>query len=260
MGAWVTGGTGGLGAAICRALAAEGLPVAIGYLRRHDAAGALAHELEAMGSRAIVVQADVADAVQTAAAAGRIAGEFGELRVLVNAAVHNVDGLLANLPAEGIARMYEVNVIGALNAIRAALPHLVASGKGRIVNFSSVLAHRPIPGVSAYAGTKGAMESLTRSLAVELGPKQVTVNAVAPGFVDAGLGRKPVREAGDALSVLVPLRRAGTAEDVAAVVAFLASAAARYVTGAVIPVDGGLLAGAQKLNLRPRTSEGAPIP
>ena len=243
--ALVTGGSGGLGTAVCRALADAGSAVAIGFHTRRDVAEALACELTARAGRAQAIGLEVADAERMGAAIEEVVRSFGGLDVLVNAAAYNVDHMLSESDPAEVARMHAVNVAGGMNAIRAALPHLMASGRGRIINFSSVLATRAMPGVSAYAGTKGAIESITRALAAELGPKNITVNAIAPGYIDAGLGRKPVEAAGAALRSLVPLRRAGRAEEVAAVVAFLVSEAASYVNGAVLPVDGGLLAGSR---------------
>ena len=250
--ALVTGGTGGLGGAICRALSSDGHVVAIGYRTRRDEAEQLARELGGEDRRAFTVALEVTDALGTQATVERVADRAGGLDILVNAAAHNVDGLIGDVDPVDVDRMHAVNVTGTLNCIRAALPFLLGSAQPRIVNFSSVVATRAEPGMAVYAETKGAVEALTRALAVELGPKRITVNALAPGYIDAGLGRKPVAAAGDLLRTLVPLRRAGHAEEVAAVVAFLASAASGYVSGAVIPVDGGLLAGSRFLG--PRTT------
>jgi 3-oxoacyl-[acyl-carrier protein] reductase len=248
--ALVTGGTGGLGRAICGALAGAGNVVGVGYHARRTEAEALARELTGERGRALAVGLDVREAAGTQAAVEGFAGAAGGLDVLVNAAAHNVDGLIGDVAPADVEQMHAVNVAGTLHAVRAALPFLVASGRGRVINFSSVVATRADSGMAGYAATKGAVEALTRALAVELGPKRVTVNALAPGYVDAGLGRRPVAAAGDALRTLVPLRRPGQADEVAAVVAFLVSAAAGYVTGAVIPVDGGLQAGSRFLGTR----------
>jgi 3-oxoacyl-[acyl-carrier protein] reductase len=248
--ALVAGGTGGLGEAICRALSNAGHSIAIGYHTRRDEAELLARELGGRGREARTVALEVADAPGTQAAVEGVAAATGGVDILVNAAAYNVDGLIGDVDPAEVDRMHAVNVAGTLNCIRAALPFLIAGGQGRIVNFSSVVAARADSGMAVYADTKGAVEALTRALAVELGPKRITVNALAPGYIDAGLGRRPVAAAGDLLRTLVPLRRAGRAEEVAAVVVFLASPAAGYVTGAVIPVDGGLLAGSRFLSLR----------
>jgi 3-oxoacyl-[acyl-carrier protein] reductase len=243
----VTGGSGGLGRAICRELAGRGLTVAIGYHRNRGFAEGLAAELQAEGRDVRAVRLDVVDAAGLAETVGRLAGDWGGLDGLVNGAAVNVDGLLPDLSPDDIGRMCAVNVAGTLYAIRATLPHLLAAGGGRIVNFSSMLASRTIPGTSGYVATKGAIESLTRALAVEWGAKDILINAVAPGFIDAGLGKAPIAAAGSLLRTLVPLRRAGSAEEVARVVAFLLSEEADYVNGAVVPVDGGLMAGARSI-------------
>ena len=245
--AFVTGGTGGLGEAICRALNRDGHDVAVGYRQNRERAAQLVAGLLASGRRALAVPVDVSDPGASEAAVNGVAQALGGLDIVVNAAACNTDGLLPDLAPADVARMHAVNIAGTLNVIRAALPHLVARGGGRVVNFSSVLTRRSASGLSAYASTKGAVEALTLALAVEWGPKRITVNAVAPGLIDAGLGRRPVAAAGNRLRTLVPLRRAGRAEEVAAVVAFLVSDAAAYVTGAILPVDGGLCAGGQSL-------------
>jgi NAD(P)-dependent dehydrogenase (short-subunit alcohol dehydrogenase family) len=251
----VTGGSGALGASVCRALAAGGARVAIGCFRHPERAAALADELRAAGARAEPWCFDVADPAPVQEAFDTLLRRDGGLDVLVNAAACSIDGLLFNVDPESVARVHAVNVLGTVHCIRAAIPLLLRSRRPRIVNFSSAVAHRASSGLATYAATKGAVEALTRALAVELGSKRVTVNAVAPGFVDAGLGRGPVAAAGPALAQLVPAGRAGRAEEVAAVVAFLVSEAASYVNGVVIPVDGGVLAGS-----RPWRPAEAPVP
>ena len=254
MRALVTGGSGGLGVAICRALADAGYAVAVGYHTNRTLAERLASELDRPERRCLAIGFDVADAAAAEKAVAHAAAAMGGLDVLVHAAAQKADGLAADLEPGDVARVLAVNVAGAFHCVRAALPHLLASGAGRIIHFSSVLAARANTGAAAYAATKGGIESLTRTLAVELGPKGVTVNAVAPGYVDAGLGRAPVKAAGEHIRSLVPLRRAGTPEEIARVVLFLASPHASYVNGVVIPVDGGLLAGGRLPATRPVAS------
>ncbi|MGE5176071.1 MAG: SDR family oxidoreductase [Hyphomicrobiales bacterium] len=251
--ALVTGGSGALGSEICRALGAAGGRVAVGYLTRGDAADHVAAGIGAGGSDAFPIGFDVADprAAQTAVAS--VAERLGGLDVLVHAAAANADGLLGDLAPDQIERLLQVNVAGAMYTVRAALPWLLQSGRGRVILMSSVLATRSTPGASAYAASKGAIEALTRSLAAELGSKRITVNAIAPGFVDAGLGRGPVHAAGGGLGTLVPARRPGRPGEIAAVARFLVSEEAAYVSGIVVPVDGGFLASARLLDRSPVT-------
>ena len=245
MRALVTGGSGALGRATCVALAARGHSVAVGWHTQAARAGEVASEIGRAGGAALPVHLDVTDAASTERAVAEAARALGGLDVLVHAAAVNADGLIADLDPADVSTMFAVHVTGAMVVCRAALPWLLESGRGRIVLFSSVLASRSNTGVAGYASAKGAVEALTRSLAVELGPKRITVNAVAPGYISAGLGLAPLAAAGRNVRALVPARRAGTPEEVAAVVAFLASDAASYVNGSILPVDGGLLAGAR---------------
>lgn len=255
----VTGGTGGLGQAICRRLAADGYSVAIGYHRRRAEAETLAASLAGEAVRAVPLGLDVADAEHTQRAIEQVVRDLGGLDAVVNCAAHNVDGLLQDITPTDAALMQGINVLGVIHTVRAALPHLFLSSCARIVNFSSILATRAGPGASVYASTKSAVEGLTRAWAVDFGPKRITVNAVAPGFVNAGLGVKPVLTAGEALRAMVPLRRPGLAEEVASVVAFLLGKDATYVNGTVIPVDGGLaVSGRFVAAARPALQEATP--
>jgi len=240
--ALVTGGSGAVGSAICGALAGRGAHVVVGYLRGAEAAERVAAELRAAGRDAAALGFDVADPAACDRAVRAVVERHGALHAVVNAAGCTADGLLNDLQPEAVQKVLSVNVAGALNVVRAALPHLMACGRGRVVNVSSVLGSRGTQGTSAYASSKGALDALTRALAVELGPRRITVNAVAAGFVNGGMGRTPVARMGAALRRLVPAGRPGTPAEVGAVVAFLASEDADYVSGAVVPVDGGMLA------------------
>jgi 3-oxoacyl-[acyl-carrier protein] reductase len=228
--------------------------VAVGYHRHREIAGQVAQEIRGRGAHALAVGFDVVDAAGTEAAVRGAGEELGGLDVVVHAAAQNVDGLAADLAPQDLARVLSVNVAGAFHVTSAALPFLLSSGRGRVIHFSSVLARRANTGAAAYAATKGAIEALTRALAVELGSKGITVNAVAPGYVHAGLGSAPVEAAGENLRAMIPLRRPGSPEEIARVVLFLASEDASYITGSVLTVDGGLLAGG-RFHPIPRTLE-----
>lgn len=243
--ALVTGGSGAIGSIICRALARDNCTVIVGFHERRAAAEAIAQEIREEGGEALSAGFDLADSGCADSIREHIAA-IGGVDIVVHAAARNVDGLAVDLDPFELTRLFAVNVTGVFHVLRAALPWLLRSDQGRIILLSSVLASRGTTGVAGYAATKGAIEAMTRALAVELGGRRITVNAVAPGFIDAGLGRAPIRALGPLLGASVPLRRAGSPVDVAEVVRFLASPAAAYVTGTVIPVDGGLLAGSGK--------------
>lgn len=256
MHAFVTGGSGALGGAACRALAEAGFAVTVGYHTNRAAGDETASALRARGGKALSLGFDVTRPEAVVSAVANAAGEFGGIDTLVCAAAQDAAGLLFDVEPSDIARVLSVNVAGAIYSVRAALPWLMRSERGRVILLSSVLGTRACPGAAAYSASKGAIDSMTRALAVELGPKGITVNAVAPGYVNAGLGRGPVATAGEGISATVPARRAGTPEEIAAVVSFLATERASYVNGVVIPVDGGLLAGS-RMSFKPGSALGA---
>ncbi|CAO3372149.1 SDR family oxidoreductase [Azospirillum argentinense] len=236
--ALVTGGSRGIGAAIALALAAKGADVAISYERSAERAAEVVRAIEAKGRRAVAIQADSADPAALAALVGRTVEALGGLDILVNNAGIARQGLVAEMSLTDIDALLDVNVRAAVLLAQAAIPHLKEGG--RIVFIGSCLADRiTAPGVTVYAMTKSAQIALTHGLARELGPRGITVNLVQPGATDTDMNPSNGDHA-EILRAQTPLGHYGQPEDVAAAVAFLASPAARQISGATLTVDGGL--------------------
>jgi 3-oxoacyl-[acyl-carrier protein] reductase len=233
--ALVTGGSGGIGAATCRALAAAGHTVLVGYGGNADAAAKVA--ADCAGS-AEPVPLDVTDEEQVAGAVAR-ATELGTLAVVVNNAGVADDDLLLRLDPDRFDRTVEVNLRGAYLVSRAALRPMLRARSGRIVNIASVVALRGNVGQTAYAASKAGLIGFSKSLAREVARKGITVNVVAPGFVATAMTEALPDAARESLLAQAPTGRAVEADEVAAAIAFLASEQAGSTTGAVLPVDGG---------------------
>ena len=234
--ALVTGGSGGLGAAICHALSQEGLRVFVGYAGNASGAEKVVASLPTPGE---ALRIDVTDETSVAAAVAR-AGEKDPLAVVVNNAGHSEDDLLLRLEPAAFDRTIEVNLRGAYLVTQAALRPMLRARHGRIINISSVVALRGNVGQTAYAASKAGLIGFTKSLAREVARKGITVNAVAPGFVATAMTDALPDAARRALLEAAPTGRAVEADEVAATVAFLASDLAGSITGAVVPVDGGV--------------------
>jgi gluconate 5-dehydrogenase/3-oxoacyl-[acyl-carrier protein] reductase len=237
--ALVTGASRGIGAATARALDAAGARVAL-VSRDAEALKAVAHDLS---NEPVVLVADLADADAATDVARRALQELDHVDVLVNNAAAAARVASENLTAELIDNLMAVNVRAPLLLIAALIPSMTHQSRGSIINLSSVSSLIGTPRRSAYAATKGALDAATRSLAIELGPLGIRVNAVAPGVVDTALWAKNKAIAGvvELVEAQTPLRRWATPEDIADVIVFLASDSARFVTGENIAVDGGMV-------------------
>ncbi len=237
----VTGGSRGIGRAIALRLAAEGADLAI-CARNVEAAGAVATEIEGLARRCLVRQVDVANAQQASELIEATIGELGRLDVLVNNAGITRDGLLMRMKEEDWDEVLAINLKGAFNCAKAAVRPMLKARGGRIINITSVVGLQGNAGQANYAASKAGLIGLTKSLARELASRGITANAVAPGLVpDTGMTGELAEDIQEQMLAGVPLGRAGTPEDVAHAVAFLASEQAAYITGQVLAVDGGMV-------------------
>jgi 3-oxoacyl-[acyl-carrier protein] reductase len=242
--ALVTGGGRGIGRAICQAFAAEGAKVAVVYRDNHAAAESTVQAISQNGGLALALQVDVTDADSVQKAVERVEKEWGRIDILVNNAGVIQDDLFVRMEPEAWNKVLQTNLGGTYNFCRAVAYTLMKQRRGRIINVSSVAAEHVNMGQTNYAASKGAINSFTRALAVELASRNVTVNAIAPGFIETDMSEAVRNKAGDLIKKVIPMRRLGQPHDVAKVAVFLASDDSAYVTGQVLTVDGGLSLGA----------------
>jgi 3-oxoacyl-[acyl-carrier protein] reductase len=242
--ALVTGGSRGIGRAIAKAFALEGAHVVIIYRGSQAAADTLVADIKQTGGTAFAHQADVADLAAVSALVERVQLEIGPIDILVNNAGVIEDDLFVRLEPERWNKVLQTNLGGTYNFCQAVAYSMMKRRTGRIINISSVAATHVNPGQTNYAASKGAINSFTRALAVELAGRGVTVNAIAPGFIETDMSAAIRNKAGDKLKKYIPMRRIGTPEDIANAAVFLASDDSSYITGQVLTVDGGISLGA----------------
>ena len=237
----VTGGSRGIGRGIAQAFAAEGAKVAVVYRGSQAAADEL---VASLGGSAKAYQCDVADLSAVEACVKKVEEELGPVDILVNSAGIIKDDLFIRLEPADFHAVIQTNLGGTYNFCKAVTFAMVRKRSGRIINVSSVAATHVNAGQTNYAASKGAINSFTRALAVEVAGRGITVNAIAPGFIETDMSATVRNKAGDLIKKIIPMKRIGTPEDIAKVAVFLASTDSSYITGQVITVDGGLSLGA----------------
>ena len=238
--ALITGGTRGIGRAVAVKLASLGADVALFYAGNIEAAEEALAEVQALGVRAAAFQCDVSDSEAVARAVSEARGALGPFDILVNNAGITRDGLSMRMREEDFRRVIDVNLTGAFLMAKAVMPDLIKKRAGRIINISSVSGLMGNAGQANYSAAKAGMIGLTKTLARELAARNITVNAVAPGFIKTEMTAAMKEEVLSQALKAVPLNRIGEAEEIAEAVAFLAGDASGYITGQVLQVDGGM--------------------
>ncbi len=239
--ALVTGASRGIGKAVALALAANGADVAVNYAGSAQAAEAVAEEIRAMGRRALVVQADVSDAASVQQMIEKVTAEFGRVDILVNNAGITRDGLLMRMKDEDWDAVLKTNLNGVYYCTKAVVKGMMKQRYGRIINMTSVVGVMGNAGQANYAASKAGVIGFTKSVAKELGSRGITVNALAPGYIESDMTAGLPEKVKEEMASAIPLGKMGQPADVAQAVVFLASDWAGYITGQTLHVDGGMV-------------------
>ncbi|MGI5901104.1 MAG: 3-oxoacyl-[acyl-carrier-protein] reductase [Desulfitobacteriia bacterium] len=238
--ALVSGGSRGIGRAIALELACQGADLVLNYVHNKAAAEETAQEIKNLGRRVLVLQADVSEYSEVESLVKRAKEEFGTIDILVNNAGVTRDSLLVRMTEKDFDEVLRVNLKGAFNCSRQVVPLMIRQRSGRIINISSVVGLVGNAGQANYAASKAALIGFTKSLAREIGSRGITVNAVAPGFIETDMTSGLAEKVKNTIKETIALRKLGTAQNIADTVCFLASKKAEYITGQVIVVDGGM--------------------
>ncbi len=239
--ALVTGASRGIGRAIALALAAQGADVAVNYAGSEAAAREVAAEIEAMGRKAFVIQADIASTEASTAMVDAVIKEFGRIDVLVNNAGITRDGLLMRMKEEDWDAVITTNLKGVFNCTKAAIKYMMKQKSGNIVNISSIVGVMGNAGQANYCAAKAGVIGFTKATAKEVAARGIRVNAIAPGFIKTDMTSVLSEKVVEAMLAGIPLNRLGETEDIAKAVLFLASSDANYITGQTLHVDGGMV-------------------
>ncbi|RUA02197.1 MAG: 3-oxoacyl-[acyl-carrier-protein] reductase [Candidatus Poseidoniales archaeon] len=240
--ALVTGASRGIGAVIARRLAEAGVKVGVNYLSSPESAEEVVSSIISAGGEALLVEGDVAQEEPAKSTIQQVVSHWGRIDILVNNAGINRDRLLLRMNTDDWDQVIQVDLRGAFLCTRFVMPHLIKQRSGRIVNISSVVGISGNPGQANYAAAKAGLIGFTKSVAREVASRNVTVNALAPGYIATGMVEKLSEAAQKKILSRIPMGRFGVAEDVSEAVVFLCSNGASYITGEVLTIDGGMIA------------------